>query len=134
MFGSFSGRRLVGIECVMAETERYFSNTLPVRHRPVGQISDLPIFASRRLAPSLGRYRFLDLWVITRERQEHTSSIIHMANDSIPKFRTAHLDSILHQAGKIIGHRASRDGADNALEDEIGGFVPAQITEHHLAR
>ncbi|MCK7526755.1 MAG: hypothetical protein MZV64_58740 [Ignavibacteriales bacterium] len=40
---------------------------------------------------------------------------------------------VVHQAGEVVGDGLRGDGAFHALDDQVGGFGPAHVAEHHLA-
>ena len=39
-----------------------------------------------------------------------------------------------HEAFEVVGDGLGGDGALDALDDQVGGFVPAEVAEHELAR
>ncbi len=56
-----------------------------------------------------------------------------MVDDVVAEGGTADLLGAFHLAGEIVGHFLAGDGAVETLEDQVGGFVPAQVAEHHFA-
>ena len=40
---------------------------------------------------------------------------------------------VLHLAFEVVGDGLGADGAVHALDDEVGGVVPAEVAEHHFA-
>src|SRR5579872_2971854 len=58
----------------------------------------------------------------------------HLRNHRVGKLAALHFLGPVHQPGEIIGHRLGADRSIHPLDDQVGGFGPAQITEHHLAR
>src|SRR5262249_43773227 len=61
-------------------------------------------------------------------------SLVHVGNYSVAKTGTAYEFRAVHQPFEIIGYRLVSDRSLESFDDEIGGFLPAHVTQHHLAR
>lgn len=40
----------------------------------------------------------------------------------------------VHLAFEVVGDGFVADGAVDSLDDEVGGFVPGHVAEHHFSR
>src|SRR5207302_2143232 len=58
----------------------------------------------------------------------------HVFNDVIGKFAGADFGCAWHQALEIVSDLFLFDGALEAAFDQVGGFIPAHVSEHHYAR
>lgn len=57
---------------------------------------------------------------------------LHFRNYRIGKFRTFKLRGIWNEARKVVCNSARANRAFQALDEQVCGFVPAQIPEHHF--
>src|SRR5713101_125938 len=57
----------------------------------------------------------------------------HVTNDMACKLAGTDLGCPLHQALEIVRNFFLLDGALDSAFDQVGGFVPSQVTEHHHA-
>ena len=58
---------------------------------------------------------------------------LHVGDDVVAELRALDFGRAFHLAGEIVGDSLGADGAVEALEDQVGGFGPAHVTEHHFA-
>ncbi len=58
----------------------------------------------------------------------------HMVNHHLTKPGAGHLRRALHQAGKVVGDVLGQDRAAHAVNDQVGGFDPAHVAQHHFGR
>ena len=56
----------------------------------------------------------------------------HVFNHDIAKPRTGHLGRAFHQAGKVVSDFLDRDGFFSGADDQVCGFEPAHVTQHHF--
>ena len=56
-----------------------------------------------------------------------------MRDDVVAELGTFDLCSTFHLAGEIISHAFGTDRAIQTFDDEISGFRPAEVTQHHFA-
>ena len=56
-----------------------------------------------------------------------------MANDVICELGAFAEGGSVHLAFEVIGDGLGSDGAVDALDDQVGSLVPAEVAEHHLA-
>ena len=56
-----------------------------------------------------------------------------MADDVIRKLGAFSECGPFHLAFEVVGDGFGCDGAVDSLDDEVGGFVPAHVAEHHFA-
>src|SRR5882724_5055907 len=57
----------------------------------------------------------------------------HLRNHRITELAALHFLCAFHLAGEVVRDGLGIDGAVHALEDEIGGFGPAEVAQHHFA-
>ena len=57
-----------------------------------------------------------------------------IANQDVAELTALDLGSAFHQACEVIGDRLLSDRAIHRGDDRIGGFGPAHVAKHHLAR
>src|ERR1017187_1684074 len=57
----------------------------------------------------------------------------HIFDHGAGEFAGLHFGGAGHQALEVVGHFLLLDGALHALLDQVGGFVPAEMAEHHDA-
>ena len=62
-----------------------------------------------------------------------TKAALHMLDDIIAELRAFDFGGAFHLAGEIIGDAFGGDRAVQAFDNQIGGFGPAQVAEHHFA-
>jgi hypothetical protein len=55
-----------------------------------------------------------------------------MRDDIIPELGALDLGGSGHQSSEIIRNPFAGDGAIETPEDQIRGFAPTQVAEHHL--
>jgi hypothetical protein len=60
-------------------------------------------------------------------------SHLHVGDDVVAELAALDFGAAFHLAGEIVGDALGGNGAVQAFEDEIGGFHPAQVAEHHFA-
>src|SRR6266404_2228014 len=60
-------------------------------------------------------------------------SFSHLPNHRIAELAAFHFFRAFHLPCEIVGYGLGVDGAVHALEDEVGGFDPAEVTQHHFA-
>src|SRR3981081_488024 len=58
----------------------------------------------------------------------------HVVDHASGKLAGFHFGGAFHQALEVVGYFLLLDGALQALLDQIGGFGPSQMAEHHHAR
>ncbi|QDU70419.1 hypothetical protein Pan265_02460 [Mucisphaera calidilacus] len=58
---------------------------------------------------------------------------VHMFDDGVAEFGALEECGAVHESFEVVGDGLGGDGAVHALDDEVGGFVPAEVSEHHLA-
>jgi hypothetical protein len=51
----------------------------------------------------------------------------------LAKLRALAQGSTFHEPVEVVGDGFGGDGALDALDDEVGGFGPAHVAEHHFA-
>ena len=56
-----------------------------------------------------------------------------MLDDVFTELGALELGRTFHQASEVIGHVFRTDGTVEAFDDEVCGFVPAHVAEHHFA-
>ena len=56
-----------------------------------------------------------------------------MRDDVVAELRALDLGRAFHQAREIVGDALAADGAVQAFQDQVGGFRPAHVAEHHFA-
>lgn len=56
-----------------------------------------------------------------------------MLNHFISKLTALDLFGAFHLSGEIVGDGFGADGFVEAFDDEVGGFLPAHVFEHHVA-
>ena len=56
-----------------------------------------------------------------------------MGDDVVAELRAFDFGGAFHQAGKIVGDSFGGDSAVQAFDDEVGGFAPAHVAQHHFA-
>src|ERR671913_2228301 len=59
---------------------------------------------------------------------------LHVPDDLVGELRRAHFRGAFHQPREVVGDVLRRDGAVHTLDDQVRGFNPAEMPEHHLAR
>lgn len=55
-----------------------------------------------------------------------------MADDVVSEFGALTEGGAFHLAFEVVGDGFVADGAVDSLDDEVGGFVPAHVAEHHF--
>src|ERR1035437_5069479 len=63
-----------------------------------------------------------------------SSSLAHVPDDRVSEAAALYFRGAFHLAREVVGDRLGGDRPVHALEDEVGGFVPAHVPQHHLAR
>ena len=58
----------------------------------------------------------------------------HMTNDVVGELGAFTESGAFHLAFEVVGDGSGSDGAVDSLDDEVGGFVPGHVAEHHFAR
>src|SRR5512134_1103416 len=61
-------------------------------------------------------------------------SRLHVPDDGVAELRALEELGTVHQAVEVVGDGLGGDRAVHAADDPLGGLVPAQVPEHHLAR
>lgn len=56
-----------------------------------------------------------------------------MCNDVVGELGAFAEGCAVHLAFEVVGDCSGSDGAVDSLDDEVGGFVPAHVAEHHFA-
>src|SRR5574342_1371784 len=59
--------------------------------------------------------------------------LLHMTDNGVPELRRLQLRRAVHETREVVGHPPGGNRAVHALHDPIGGLVPAQVPQHHLA-
>jgi hypothetical protein len=59
---------------------------------------------------------------------------IHMLYNIVAKLRAFNFGRPIHQAGEVISNSFARDGLIQSLDDQVGGFCPAKVPQHHFPR
>ena len=59
---------------------------------------------------------------------------LHALDHGIAKGRAADFGSAVHQTGKVIRHHLVADGFFHRADDQVGGFGPAHVAQHHFGR
>ena len=67
-------------------------------------------------------------------RKPRSHARTHALDHRVAELGARHLGGALHQAGEVVGHDLVADGGFHRLDDEVGGFLPAQVAQHHLGR
>jgi hypothetical protein len=57
----------------------------------------------------------------------------HLLYHCVAELGALHFLRAFHQAGEVVGDGLGVDGAVHAFDDEVGGFGPAHVAQHHLA-
>jgi hypothetical protein len=55
-------------------------------------------------------------------------------DDLVRELAALHFGGAVHQAGEVVGDALAGDGLVHAGDDRVGGFGPAHVAQHHLAR
>src|SRR3954453_20390219 len=58
---------------------------------------------------------------------------LHVLDNGVGELRRLQFRGAFHQAGEVVGDALAGDGAVHALDDQIRGFDPAHVPQHHLA-
>src|SRR5262245_16840400 len=58
---------------------------------------------------------------------------LHVSDNSVAKTGTTYKLCAVHQPFEIVGYRLVSDRSLKSFDDEIGRFLPAHVTQHHLA-
>jgi len=58
---------------------------------------------------------------------------LHVLDDVVPELGALDFRGPGHLAGEIVGHPLRANRTVQTFKDQVGRFVPAQVTEHHLA-
>jgi hypothetical protein len=61
------------------------------------------------------------------------SSAAHVFDDRVAELGRAHLGRPSHQPREVVGDPATGDCAIHAVDNQIRGFRPAHVAEHHLS-
>lgn len=56
-----------------------------------------------------------------------------MFDDVVAELGAFDFGSAFHEAGEVVGDSLGGDGAVETFDDEVGGFAPAHVAEHHFA-
>ncbi len=59
--------------------------------------------------------------------------VLHMFDDRVAELGAFDFGGMFHQAGKVIRHGAGIDGAFHAFDDQVRGFGPTHVAQHHFA-
>jgi len=59
--------------------------------------------------------------------------LAHLGDDQIAKLAGRHLGSAVHLAGEVVGHGLIGDDLGQRGFDQIGGFLPPHVLQHHHA-
>ena len=59
-------------------------------------------------------------------------SASHVGDDRVAELRCPHLGGVVCQPGKVVCDGLGRDGSLQAVDDQVRGLVPAEVSQHHL--
>ena len=62
------------------------------------------------------------------------SSAAHVFDDRVAELGRTHLGRPSHQPREVVGDSATGDRAIHAVDNQVRGFRPAHVAEHHLCR
>src|SRR5687767_1809654 len=57
----------------------------------------------------------------------------HAGDHRVGELGRADLGGPFHQSREVVRHTPRRDGAIHALDDEVRGLAPSEVTQHHFA-
>src|SRR5262245_20577679 len=60
-------------------------------------------------------------------------TLAHVLYNRLAEFAALYFLRSRHHAGEVVGNSLRADRAFYAADDEVGGFVPHHVAEHHLA-
>jgi len=58
----------------------------------------------------------------------------HVSDDVVAKLGALDLGGTFHEAGEVVGDLLRSNGTVEAFDDEIRGFIPTHVAEHHFTR
>jgi hypothetical protein len=58
---------------------------------------------------------------------------LHVVDEGLAELGARHFPGARQQAGQVVGGDAVGEGAGQALVDQLGRFVPAEIFQQHSA-
>src|ERR1051325_5310383 len=100
----------------------YYVEKKALRLRGVAQLTK-ELHSDENKSPALKRRAVLK--ILSRLQ-------LHVGNDVIAELRALDLRRAFHQTREVVGHALGRDRAVEAFENQIRGFHPVHVAEHHL--